>query len=134
MSGKKFDSEKLKVELLYSTLVNELEDVAKVLTFGANKYGRNNWQELDEGFERYSAALFRHINARLKGQHNDPESGLTHLSHAACCLLFMMHLDKKDDGWIEGLLKKIDLARPKSIFDNNGIHYGDSTSIFFDEE
>lgn len=91
--GKKFDSEKLRTELLYKDLVVELEGIAKVLTFGASKYNARNWMDLVNGFERYSAAAIRHLNARFKGEETDPESGLSHLSHALTCILFMQYLD-----------------------------------------
>lgn len=92
--GKKYDQDKLKVELLYKDLVNELEDIAKVLSFGAKKYGSRNWQNLDNAQERYTAALIRHTNAFMKGELLDPESGLSHLAHAGCCILFLMFLTK----------------------------------------
>lgn len=96
--GMKFDGEKIKTELLYQDFVNELEEVASVLTFGANKYAARSWKTVPNGFERYYAALIRHTNARIKGEMIDPESGKSHLSHAACCLLFMMGLDStKED-------------------------------------
>lgn len=94
--GMKFDGDKIKTELLYKDFVNELEEIAGVLTFGANKYAPRSWQTVLNGFERYYAALIRHTNARLKGELTDSESGRSHLSHAACCLLFMMRLDSND--------------------------------------
>jgi len=137
MSGKKYDSEKLKTNLLYKTLVNELEDVVKVLTFGANKYGENNWQQLEGGFDRYSAALFRHINARLRGEHTDAESGLSHLSHAACCLLFMMYLDNSSSR-VRGLnyhsVFVDEGPNPVKPFEIKGQYYSDHTSKFWDND
>jgi len=126
--GKKFDCDKLKVHLLYKTLVEPLEDVAKVLTFGADKYGEDNWQNLDNGFDRYYAAFIRHTNARVKGETLDPESGLPHLAHAACCLLFMMFLDRKpvevNPQMYTGIIGQ------QTMMDNNGIHHGNNTSKF----
>lgn len=62
-----------------------LEEIAKAREFGAKKYSRNNWKK---GFKvtRSLAACLRHIFAFLSGQTNDPESGLSHLAHAGCCL------------------------------------------------
>jgi len=94
--GMKFDGEKIKTELLYKDFVEQLEEIAGVLTFGANKYAPRSWQTVPNGFERYYAALIRHTNARNKGELIDPESGRSHLSHAACCLLFMMGLDSNN--------------------------------------
>ena len=66
-----------------------LEEVAKVLTFGATKYGAQNWRK---GIEigRLMAACLRHIFAFMRGENNDPETGLSHLAHAVCCLMFAL--------------------------------------------
>lgn len=70
----------------------QLEAVARVLDYGAAKYSRDNWQRGD--FIRYASACLRHLFARLKGDRLDSESGLPHLAHAACCILFMMWFDE----------------------------------------
>lgn len=67
-----------------------LEEVAKVLTFGAQKYDRENWKKLDELERRYFDAAQRHLWAIKRGEDRDPESGLHHLAHAATCLLFLL--------------------------------------------
>lgn len=90
-AGKKFDQDKDRWDLLPMDVV---EDVVKVMTFGARKYGPNNWQQVENGRERYYAALLRHINAWRRGEAVDPETGLPHLAHAACCLGFLQWLDK----------------------------------------
>lgn len=69
----------------------QLETIARVQDYGARKYSRDNWQK--GTFTRYASAALRHIFARLKGERLDPESGLPHLAHAACCILFMMWID-----------------------------------------
>jgi hypothetical protein len=94
--GKKYDQDKLKVELLYNDLVNELETVAKVLSFGASKYGERNWRGVSK--ERYGAALIRHYNASVKGEKLDLESGQPHLAHLVCCALFMLYIENGESG------------------------------------
>lgn len=84
--GRKDDNGKTRVDLLP---VGALQEVAKVLTFGANKYGANNWQNVAPKARYYGAAL-RHLWARARGERIDPESGLPHLAHAACCVLFLL--------------------------------------------
>ncbi|MGL4678350.1 MAG: dATP/dGTP diphosphohydrolase domain-containing protein, partial [Plesiomonas shigelloides] len=64
--------------------------VARVLTFGAEKYGRDNWRGLDDSDTRYMDAALRHINAVRRGETHDVESGEHHLAHAVCCLMFML--------------------------------------------
>ena len=72
----------------------QLEIIARVLDHGAEKYGRDNWKK--GNFTRYASACLRHVFARLKGEHADPESRLPHLAHAACCILFMMWHDGEE--------------------------------------
>lgn len=61
--------------------------VVEVLTHGAGKYGRDNWVRCDDK-RRYVGATLRHVLAYMSGEVMDPESGLPHLAHAACSLLF----------------------------------------------
>lgn len=65
-----------------------VEDIVRVLTVGAQKYAPDNWQKVPHAERRYLAALLRHVWARAKGERIDPETGLPHLAHAGCCLLF----------------------------------------------
>jgi hypothetical protein len=88
--GKKFDDDKLRWDLLP---LKPIEDVVKVLTFGAKKYGPENWRKVEDGVDRYYAACMRHIVAHKMGEKNDPESNLSHLAHAICNLIFMQELD-----------------------------------------
>ncbi|MGL5223548.1 MAG: dATP/dGTP diphosphohydrolase domain-containing protein [Plesiomonas shigelloides] len=64
--------------------------VARVMTFGAQKYARDNWRKIDDIPTRYMDAALRHLNAVRRGETADPESGEHHLAHAACCILFML--------------------------------------------
>ena len=89
---KKFDLGKLQYGLVPPEMFEEL---AKVLTYGANKYGKNNWKNsTDEDIDRYTDALFRHIEAWRKGEVNDQESGLPHLSHAMTNLGIIMYIER----------------------------------------
>jgi hypothetical protein len=85
--GVKYDSSKLDFTLLPW---ESLEEVVRVLEYGAKKYARDNWRLISA--ERYEAAGLRHRVARLRGEENDPESGFSHLAHEACCLLFQIAL------------------------------------------
>lgn len=73
-------------------------------TFGAEKYGVNTWQHLENGKERYYAALMRHLVAWRKGEKVDEESKLNPLSHViwnAIALLWLEMNDKESDGKIQ---------------------------------
>ena len=89
--GKKFDTGKLRYDLVP---IEALEGLAKVLTYGAEKYDPNNWQHVES--DRYVAALFRHIMAWRKGEANDPESGHHHLEHALANVAFLLYKDLND--------------------------------------
>ncbi len=68
----------------------EIEQVAQVADYGAVKHSRDNWK-LGEPDDYLSAAL-RHVSLRIQQQKID-ESGLPHLAHAVCSLLFVMWMD-----------------------------------------
>lgn len=68
-----------------------LEDLARVYTEGAKKYGVNNWQNLTDGYERYKGAMLRHLYAHESGEIFDKETGCRHLAQVmwnACALLW----------------------------------------------
>jgi|LGOV01.1.fsa_nt_gb hypothetical protein len=70
---------------------------SQILTFGASKYGKNNWKEATpEDIERYSDALLRHLYAYLGGEKIDPESGKPHLHHVSCNVMFLDYFDRQD--------------------------------------
>lgn len=86
----KFDQDKLPLHLLSTEAMNQ---TAAVLKFGAQKYAEHNWRK---GFawSRPLAAAMRHITAFNNGEDRDPESGLSHLAHAACCIMFLLEFEK----------------------------------------
>lgn len=88
--GLKFDEGKLLFTCLSRGLAGPLKAVAAVLTYGAQKYAADSWQGVPEAQRRYEDALERHLNAWRLGQSCDDESGLHHLAHAACNVLFLL--------------------------------------------
>ena len=88
----KHDGEKPMWDLLPYREVGQIVDV---LTYGASKYAPRSWHKIDDPRSRYFAALMRHLVAWEAGELLDPESGLPHLAHAGCCLLFLMHFDNE---------------------------------------
>lgn len=65
-----------------------LAGTAQVLSFGAGKYAAHNWRAGREWSRDISGAL-RHLLAFMAGEDLDPESGLPHIDHAACCVMFL---------------------------------------------
>lgn len=85
--GVKYDKEKPDYSLIPPSA---LEDMVKVLTFGAEKYDRHNWKKLDNLEDRYFAAAQRHLWAVMRGETHDPESGEHHYAHALCCIMYLL--------------------------------------------
>ena len=72
-----------------------VEDIVKVLEFGAKKYSANNWRTgTGFSYKRILNSLLRHIFAYMRGEDLDPESGLSHLAHAGCNIIFLLYYNK----------------------------------------
>lgn len=72
------------------------DEFVRVLTFGADKYGRDNWRKLEDLRNRYIAAAGRHLNAIMRGELRDPESGLLHSAHLQSCAAFLSEYEFTD--------------------------------------
>lgn len=67
-----------------------LDSIAEAMAYGASsKYPDHNWRKGFEWSKSYAAAM-RHMTAHWDGETVDDESGLPHLSHAGCHILFML--------------------------------------------
>jgi Domain of unknown function (DUF5664) len=88
MEGKKNDEGKDPWELLPWDAV---EQVVKVLKHGRKKYDARNWEK-GMAWSRLHGAANRHLNPQwFQGREDfDEESGLYHLAHAACDILFLI--------------------------------------------
>jgi hypothetical protein len=85
----KDDSQKPPIHLIP---VQPLKEMATVFGFGARKYGENNWRK-DLGntsWGRTYSSIQRHLLSFWDGEDIDPESGFTHLSHAATQMLILI--------------------------------------------
>lgn len=82
----KHDSGKPPMSLLST---KALVEVAKVLDFGCQKYSEHNWRK---GFKwsRLLDAAQRHVTSFIDGESKDPETGLSHIAHAMCMLMFLL--------------------------------------------
>jgi long-subunit acyl-CoA synthetase (AMP-forming) len=88
----KYDNDKTNLAILFDT-PTALEDIAKVMEYGAKKYDRLNWSKVEDK-ERYIAAALRHISAYAQGEVIDIESGLPHLAHACTSLMFVAQIEE----------------------------------------
>src|SRR5690554_3303535 len=70
-----------------------LEDMVKVLEFGAKKYAADNWKKGLKTNE-IAESILRHLFAYLRGEDIDPESGLPHTGHIMCNAMFLSYMQK----------------------------------------
>ena len=96
-AGRKDDGDKAPISLVDPDYI---EGLAHVLGFGANKYAAHNWRG-GIAYSRLISAAYRHLGAINRGEDLDPESGLQHVYHLACCNMFlaamMQHRPDLDD-------------------------------------
>ena len=104
----KNDMGTLRLDLLPTT---PLEEVTKVLMFGAQKYAEWNWAK-GIAFSRCYAAALRHLLAWWKGVDADDETGLSPIDHAICELMFLS-----------------DLMRSRPDLDNRPHYYKDQRAL-----
>jgi hypothetical protein len=73
------------------------DGVAAVLAFGVKKYGERDWEKgLQWG--NTLASTMRHLMAWMRREELDEESGLPHLDHAACNIMFLCAFARRGTG------------------------------------
>lgn len=92
--GWKQDGGKARMDLIAPEM---LVGTANVLAFGAAKYAERNWEK-GMSWGRCFGALMRHMWAWWAGEKADPETGYSHLHHAACCLMFLIAYEERQIG------------------------------------
>ncbi len=92
--GRKDDDDKTPLDLLAPEF---LFGTAEVLKFGAQKYEAYNWAK-GMKWSRVFGALMRHMWSWWGGASLDPETGMSHLWHASCCLMFLMAYEARGTG------------------------------------
>jgi hypothetical protein len=90
--------------------LDTLEQCARVLEFGAAKYGRNNWRK-GLPITEILDSMLRHIAALSSGELIDQESGLPHIGHIQANAMFLgnvnntMDIEEKQPKQVELALK-----------------------------
>lgn len=86
VKAEKKDTGKPRMSLVPQAATRE---IAKVMTFGAKKYGPHNWKR---GFDwsRLLDAALRHLNSFAQKEDLDDETGLSHLAHAGCEVMMLL--------------------------------------------
>jgi hypothetical protein len=89
--GAKLDAGKPRVGLVIGDFGAALTEVARVGTYGAQKYTAHGWLTVPNGEERYTDAMYRHL---LQENHTpfDGDTGLLHAAHAAWNALARLEL------------------------------------------
>lgn len=90
--GAKHDAGKIRAGVMFVDFPHALEAVAKVSTFGCQKYAPHSWTNVPDAEARYFDAFMRHLLAEAKGEIVDKESGLDHLAHVAWNALALLEL------------------------------------------
>jgi len=90
-----------KVGLHYVLAMSGLDSVSRVGEFGAKKYGQWNYRG-GMPWMKLLGSCTRHLSSFIRGEDNDPESGLPHLAHLVYDALMLMeyaqdykHLDDR---------------------------------------
>lgn len=92
--GRKDDAAKAPHHLI----APEMQDaLAAVLAFGAAKYAPRNWEK-GMAWSRPFSAMLRHMWAWWRGEGTDAETGMSHLWHAACCVMFLIAYEARGTG------------------------------------
>lgn len=84
--GVKYDAGKAPWHLV---AFDAIAEIVAVLDFGAKKYAARNW-EAGMDWDRPFGACLRHLTAWWMGEDKDQETGLSHLAHAGCCIMFLI--------------------------------------------
>jgi hypothetical protein len=94
--GAKLDAGKVRAGLMLRDFSRALKGVARVTTYGAEKYSPSGWLSVPDAENRYRDALARHLLSE-SSEPCDPESGIDHLLHAAWNILALCELRLRDD-------------------------------------
>ena len=95
MEGRKFDDGKPRIAEMMIDFAPAMREIAKVWAFGADKYDKSNWKDVENGIDRYTNAMLRHL---LQEQEYpfDRESNLLHATHVAWNAIARLCLILKD--------------------------------------
>jgi Domain of unknown function (DUF5664) len=96
LGGRK-DSQGLKKAPWHLVPYDALGEIVKVLWYGAKKYDERNWEK-GMDYSDVFGGVQRHLSAWWNREDNDPETGLSHLSHAGTGILFLLAYTLRSKG------------------------------------
>ena len=81
--GAKLDAGKPRVALVMRDFAHALWEVARVGTYGAEKYCASGWMDVPDGINRYDDAMMRHKLKDWMGEKMDTDLPVEHLAQVA---------------------------------------------------
>lgn len=88
--GIKYDQEKPRIAEMIIDFKDSIEALTRVWEFGANKYEKSNWKLVNNGIDRYTNALLRHLLAEDTNRYDD-ETKMLHAAHIAFNAMARLH-------------------------------------------
>lgn len=105
--GKKYDSGKSMVGTLCRVFPRALLGIGQCIRFGQSKYPNpKNWSLVEDGLNRYTDSLMRHLLKMFAGQDIDPETKLPHIFHVCWNALAISEFYIKEHTELEEVLFK----------------------------
>lgn len=92
--GRKYDEDK---DPWHLAPFDAFRAIVRVLAYGAKKYEPRNW-ERGMDWSRIFSATQRHLTKWWEGEDIDQETGMSHLWHAGCCIVFMIAYESRRIG------------------------------------
>lgn len=106
----RFSEGKVRHDLIAPWALNE---VAKVYTYGCQKYDDDNWWKGLRWKRDVFGCILRHVWKWFRGEKFDDESGVHHLAHAAWNCFALMSYERHGLGIDDRLPYELDLMDPK---------------------
>ena len=102
----RFSAGKIRYDLIPPWALNE---VAKVYTYGCQKYDDDNWWKGLKWKKNVFGCILRHVWKWCRGEKYDDESGVHHLAHAAWNCFALMSYERHNIGIDDRLPYELDL-------------------------
>jgi|DEB19_MinimDraft_3_1074340.scaffolds.fasta_scaffold51848_1 hypothetical protein len=96
--GAKLDAEKQRPSLVFEDMFRALNAVISVGEYGAKKYSYGGWLRVEQGEQRYTNAMYRHILAENEDGY-DRDTQLLHAAHVAWNAMARLELMLRSGEW-----------------------------------
>lgn len=110
LTAGRFSAGKVRHDLIAPWALNE---VAKVYTYGTQKYDDDNWWKGLKWKRDVFGCILRHVWKWFRGERYDDESGVHHLAHAAWNCFALMSYERHNLGVDDRIPYELDLMDPE---------------------